>query len=276
MCSIVKYTLLGTENMKDYLWFMNEFKIISNLDLALYKEVQMQRRIESFIIKHLGILDYDEFIMKLNANIDLYDRFLEHITINVTEFYRNADIWNILSNKILTQLTARNIINIWSSGCSSGEEPYTIAMIIKDKFPEAKVNIIATDIDKKVLKQAKRGVYNISSMKSLPIEFRHKYFKKITDTPTQKNMYEISDEIKNMINFRQHNMLQDKFPVNLDLIICRNVVIYFKEKTKDDLYRRFHKSLNMNGFLFVGNTEQILNYRDIGFKPQDIFFFEKI
>lgn len=264
--------------MIDYQWFMREFKTISNIDLTLYKEVQMQRRIDNFIIKQLNKVDYLKFLEILKDNKDLYEYFLEYLTINVTEFFRNTNSWNYLFENIIPDMINEknlNSINIWSCGCSTGEEPYTLGILMKEFFPNIKTNILATDIDKKVISIAKQGLYNDSSMKNIPVPLKKKYFKEVTDTNTCKLMYSICDDIKTMITFKNHNLLNDTFPSNIDLIVCRNVIIYFKESTKIDLYKKFYNALSTNGYLFVGNTEHIVNYKDFNFSSINCFFFKK-
>ncbi|MBQ3421507.1 MAG: chemotaxis protein CheR, partial [Romboutsia sp.] len=118
--------------------------------------------------------------------------------------------------------------------------------------------------------------YNLSVMKSLPSEYIEKYFIEMKDSTSKKDMYKIKNEIKNMVELKKHDMLLEELPKNLDLIICRNVVIYFKDEAKNELYKNFNSSLKTNGFLFVGNTEQLLNSNELGFKATNVFFFEKI
>lgn len=264
--------------MINYKWFIKEFKIISNIDLSLYKEIQMKRRIDNFIEKHLSSIDYYNFLLMLKNDSTLYEKFLEHLTINVTEFFRNLDSWDFLVKNIIPQIIkekGQNSINIWSCGCSSGEEPYTLAIFMKELFPDTRIDILATDIDKKILSIAKKGFYNSSSLKNVPILYKHKYFKKIDDASTTKNLYSISEDIKSMVTFKNHNLLHDSFPNNIDLIICRNVVIYFKESAKIQLYKNFYNSLSKYGYLFVGNTEYIINYKDFNFSCTNCFFFKK-
>lgn len=238
----------------------------------------MQRRIECFISKSINTVDYAIFMDKLKENPNLVDSFLEHITINVTEFFRNPIVWDDLVNHIIPNILLfknNNILNIWSAGCSSGEEAYTISILIKEHFPNVKTTITATDLDKKMISIAKKGIYNSSSMQNIPTHLKYKYFKKLEDTKVSKNNYLISDKARENIYFEEKDMLNSDFPENVDLIICRNVVIYFKENTKELLYDKFHKTLNTNGYLFVGNTEHILNYKDIGFSVEKNFFFRK-
>ena len=113
------------------------------------------------------------------------------------------------------------------------------------------------------------GLYNEKSIASVPEEFKKKYFTKVG------NSYKIADEIKRCVEFQQHNLLKDPYPRDLNLIVCRNVVIYFTEEAKDEIYKKFHDSLKQNGMLFIGSTEQIMNYKEFDFIRKQSFFFQK-
>ncbi len=162
-------------------------------------------------------------------------------------------------------------MKIWSAACSTGDEPYSLVMLLSKFVPLNKISIIATDIDKQVLEKARAGLYNQKSIAGLPQEFKDKYFTKIG-----MSNYQISDEIKKCVEFKQGNLLEDKYPVNMDLIVCRNVLIYFTDEAKTEVYRKFNASLKKGGVLFVGSTEQIINYRDLNYQSCRSFFYKKI
>ena len=127
------------------------------------------------------------------------------------------------------------------------------------------------DIDDQVLQKAKDGVYCNASVKGLPKDLLEKYFEKMGD-----RFYKISDEIKNCVEFKKSNLLKDPYPTGCHLIVCRNVVIYFTEEAKHDIYYKFNKSLVNGGCLFVGNTEQIINHKDLGYDFDQLFFYRKV
>ena len=133
------------------------------------------------------------------------------------------------------------------------------------------IKILATDIDEQVLEKAKDGVYAENSLKGLPKEYRDKYFEKMGD-----RFYKISDEIKRCVEFKKGNLLKDPYPSGYHLIVCRNVLIYFTEDAKKDVYRKFNTSLVTDGCLFVGNTEQIIGYKDMGYDFDELFFYRKV
>lgn len=253
-----------------------EFKVdvykLTNINLDMYKERQMKRRIES-LIHRKGYDGFESFYKGMKQDNGLLRTFVSYLTINVSQFYRNPAQWENFEKDIVPYLKKNygNKITIWSAACSTGDEPYTLAMIMAKHVPVNKINIIATDIDEDVLAFAKEGVYSSKSMEELPAEFKSKYFTKVDDAH-----YKICDEIKKCVTFKKHNLLEDKYFQDVSLIVCRNVVIYFTEAAKDDIYKKFHESLAQKGILFIGSTEQILNAKEIGFKSLMTFFYQKI
>ena len=192
--------------------------------------------------------------------------------INVSEFYRNPNLWKTLEDVILPDLISKfgPRLKVWSAACSTGDEPYSLAMVLAKKVPMRDIKIIATDLDEQVLEKAKDGVYGENSIKGLPKEFQDKYFEKMGD-----RFYKISDDIKRCVEFKKSNLLKDPYPTGCHLIVCRNVLIYFTEEAKKDVYEKFNKSLVTDGCLFVGNTEQIIGYRDMGYSYDHLFFYRK-
>lgn len=243
---------------------------LTQIDLNAYKERQMKRRIDSLIARH-SISNYAEYVECLRKDKMMFDEFVNFLTINVSEFYRNPDQWTILEKEILPQILSKTKKpRIWSAACSTGDEPYSLAMLLAKYIPVRDINIIATDIDKQVLEKAKAGLYNVKSLKALPSEFVEKYFVKINDTS-----YKICDDIKRCVEYRHHNLLKDPYPDQCDLIVCRNVVIYFTEEAKEEIYRKFSQSLTFGGILFVGSTEQIIQPATVGFESIRAFYYRK-
>ena len=144
-------------------------------------------------------------------------------------------------------------------------------MLLAEFIPMKKIKIFATDIDKMVLKQAKKGIYDYKSLLNVPSEMLGRYFKRI-----DSKHYKISDEIKKCVHFRRLNLLEDEFPKRTDLILCRNVIIYFTDDAKNALYKKFYNSLNSNGVLFLGCTEQIVDYKEYNYDLIESFFYKKI
>jgi len=253
----------------DYEGFKREIYKMTGINLTLYKEKQMKRRIDSLIEKN-KFKNYQDYVSELKVNKSLYNEFINFLTINVSEFYRNPEQWKVLENDIIPMLLQHNkSLKIWSSACSTGDEPYTLAMVLSKFMPLSSIKILATDIDKEAMNKAKAGVYGYKSVENLPKAFLQKFF------TVEGDLYKISDDIKRCIEFKQMNLLADEYPKDIDLIVCRNVLIYFTEEAKDSIYTKFNNSLKLSGILFVGSTEQIIMSHRYGFKPVKTFFYSK-
>lgn len=255
---------------QDYEDFITSMKTKTGIDLSLYKEAQMKRRLTSLFQKK-GYRSFREFFEKLDQDQDLLEELLDRMTINVTEFYRNRSRWEVLENKILPRLLKENqSLKVWSSASSTGEEPYTISMILSRFIPVQQISILATDIDEGALKRAKLGIYAERSLAEMSTEDRNKHFVK------DGSVYKISDVIKKPVQFKKTNLLSDPFDSGYHLIVCRNVLIYFTEEAKDRLYQKFSQALAPGGVLFVGSTEQIFNPGQYGLEVEDTFFYKKL
>lgn len=254
----------------DWEWFMQQFGMMSKIDLTAYKRPQMERRINSFMRSN-GADGYGSFISMLEADQALYRKFIEHLTINVSEFFRNQVHWEILENQVIPELLSeRSTLKIWSAGCSTGEEPYSLAMLMKERFQSRSDKILATDIDQDVLDKASQAIYTGKAADTLPSYYGRKYLVK------EGEHYRLSDDIKRMVTFKQHDLLRDAYPRQNDLILCRNVVIYFTEETKNRLYQKFVDALRPGGVLFIGSTEQIFQARELGLRSVATFFYQKV
>jgi len=258
----------------NYEGFKSEIHLMTGINLSYYKEKQMKRRIDSLIRKN-GIDSYDEYIKSLKKDKALFDEFINHITINVSEFYRNPGQWKVLEEEILPQILERTQSPvIWSSACSTGEEPYTLVMVLNKFVPLSRIKILASDIDVAALEKAKAGIYNEKSVESMPKEYLEKYFTKMRES--YFNVYRINDDVKRCVEFKRLDLHKDEYPINCDLIVCRNVLIYFTEEAKNKIYLKFNHSLKDGGILFVGSTEQIIMFQKYGFKPIRTFFYQKV
>jgi len=255
--------------LTDYEGFKEKVLKLTGIDLSSYKERQMKRRIDSLIHRN-NYDDYDIYFRELKQNQRLYDEFINYLTINVSEFYRNPTQWELLEKDIMPNLLKLNKRpKIWSAACSTGEEPYSLVMLMSRFMDLGSLKILATDIDDGAVSKAKNGVYIAKSLVNLPNEFISSFFTKVGES------YKISDKIKNCIEFKHHNLLNDKYPENCDLIVCRNVMIYFTEEAKSAMYYKFREALNSNGMLFVGSTEQIILPQRYKLESVKTFFYKR-
>ena len=248
-------------------------KVVYNLtkvDLTAYKEKQMRRRIETLMGKW-GTNDFEAYAKMLKTDSVAFDEFINYITINVSEFYRNPDQWEFLDKTIIPALISKfgKNLKIWSAACSTGDEPYSLVMALSRHLPLENIKIFATDLDKTVIGKAKVGLYNEKSIAGVPDDLKKKYFTQVGPS------YQISDAIKKRVEFKEHNLLKDPYPTNYHMIVCRNVLIYFTEEAKEEVFKKFNASLADGGYLFIGSTEQIIDYKEIGYTRANSFFYER-
>ena len=252
--------------------FKSEYLRLTEIDLNSYKESQMKRRINNFMSKY-DVKDYSGFLQLLKKDSVVYDKFITYLTINVSEFYRNPLQWQAMEKEVIPGMLQRykeRPIKIWSAACSTGDEPYSLAMVLSEFLPMNQFEILATDLDLEVLGKAKKGYYPDKSLKGLPKKYRDKYIE-----DDGKGIVKVSDKLKSCIKFQQHNLLKDPYPKGVHMIVCRNVMIYFTKEAKDEIYHKFAAALCPRGVLFVGSTEQIIGASEFGFKGTQSFFYEK-
>ena len=254
----------------DYSYLKKEVLALTGIDLDSYKEKQMKRRIDTLIAKH-KIEGYDKYVQGLKTDRALFEEFVNYITINVSEFYRNPDQWQLMDQTVIPELIRKfgKNLKVWSAACSTGDEPYSLVMALSRHVPLNNIKIYATDLDKQVIAKAKVGLYMEKSVAAVPADLKKKYFTQVGTS------YKISDEIKSRVEFKEHNLLKDTYYTECHLIVCRNVLIYFTEEAKDLVFRKYYNSLAPGGVLFIGSTEQIINYREIGFERKNSFFYQK-
>ena len=216
---------------------------------------------------------YAGYMRFLPNHPEEYDKLLETLCINITEFFRDSEVWvtvKYLLENLLRQKKQKNdkSIRIWSAGCSSGEEPYSIAITLKELLKTEPLNftveIYATDIDKKCLKEAQEGVYNKDSLKNVNEKYLKRYF-----TPLGQGKYAVSAEIKNMVKFQYLDLILNGNIKDTDVVFCRNVFIYFNRDLQEQLLMKFYKSLKNGGYLVKGKAETIFTEAREVFKDID-------
>lgn len=257
-------------NLPGYAVFRRTVLRLTGIDLDQYKSAQLERRLAT-IMKRCSAADLMEYGRLLEHEPAQLQAFKDFFTINVSEFLRNPEKFEELQQTILPELLRhRPNLHIWSAGCSNGSEPYSVSLLLDELAPRGDHQIIATDLDEQILKLAAAGVYLEKDVKNVSAQRRARYF---TRTETG---WAVRPQLKSRIRFSQHNLLRDPFPRDLDLVLCRNVVIYFTEEAKEELYRNFHRALRPDGILFVGGTESLLNARSMGFATASPFFYRAV
>ncbi len=244
------------------------------IDLENYKDEQMKRRLDSWLVRSRAGNWNEYFDLVSRDNVEL-ERFRNYLTINVTEFFRDPPRWNMLRDEILPYLQQADSshsegLKLWSAGCSIGAEPYSMAILMAEAAPRQQYFLLATDLDRGALSKAKaRGPYTPEDIHNLNAIQRQKYIN--PSTP-----YFVNESIQKRIRFQEQDLLADRFEHGFDLIVCRNVVIYFTTDAKDALYSKFCAALRRGGILFLGGTEIISGAARFGLQNFGISFYRKI
>ncbi len=258
----------------DFESFKNEAAYLLKINFDGYKLKRVQRRTDSLMRRH-NIEDYKKCIDKLKKDNSFKDAYLKKFTINTSEFFRNPKSFKYLENEILPDLINKNNdkIKIWSAPCSNGSEPYTVAIILNELgLKNNEYEILASDLDKDILKKAKEAYYSSSSLKNVPDKLMYKYFNPLSD---EKNLYQLSRKIRNSVKFEKKDLINDRYSSGWNLILSRNFFIYLTKEQKDILTEKFTKNLKNNGYLFLGNTEFIFNPRKFNLDKIKLSFYQK-
>jgi chemotaxis protein methyltransferase CheR len=242
---------------------------VTGIDLEYYKSQQMRRRLSAFIEN--STKDVVTYCRTIEQDESGLRKLCDFLTINVTEFFRDAWAFKELHTTILPRLIENgDHLNIWSAGCSNGAEAYTIAMLLMDSGKKVYFRILGTDMDELSLAKARAGgPFREDMLKNMPKHLVAKYF------TAQNGDFWVQKEVQEKVNFKKHNLLADPFEKGFNLIVCRNVTIYFTEEAKEKLNQRFYDSLKENGILFVGATEFMVNSVKIGYSKLGTCFYSK-
>lgn len=253
----------------DYFSFSEKVKLKTGINLSYYRKEQMKKQLSSLYNKH-GYESYEEYFYFLIRDAAFFNEFVGRITFNITEFYRNPDGWEHLQKTIIPRLMKEKVsLKCWSAGCSTGEEPYTLAMVLKEMKAHHHI-ILASDLSESSLIKARQGRYQESTLKNLPHSYKERYFRYLG------TFYEMSDEIKANARFVKSNLLHEPFEFNFDLIMCRNVMIYLTDEAKNYLLAKLAASLRTGGILFIGSSETIEQPEAYGLIKVDKYFYKKV
>jgi chemotaxis protein methyltransferase CheR len=255
----------------EYEAFCVAFRRVCGIDLLQYKRGQMERRIRSFVATR-GDGDLLAYAKLLQADKAELDKFLDRVTINVSQLWRNPEQWETLEEKILPDLaeSGRNRVRAWSAGSSYGAEAYTLAAIARRAIPRATVSILGTDIDARMVQRARGGVFSAQDARDAPTATLAGHFE-LAD-----GKWHASDELKRLVRFEQGDLLRvDPAAGSYDLVLCRNTVIYFNEDVRDALHGRLAESLRAGGRLVVGATERVAEPAKHGLEPESPFVYRK-
>lgn len=233
-----------------------------------YKERCLRRRI-AVRMRARGVHTYGDYARLLQQDAGEYTRLVDTLTINVSKFFRNPDVWDLIRDRVLPELFAGTspVLHAWSAGTACGEEAYTLAMLVHDHAAAHGGSpdrwcILGTDIDRDSLAFAERAEYNDFAMTDIDPAVRDRWF-------THDDLYRLRPDARRNVRFATLDLIRDDYPQDQHLIVCRNVIIYFERGVQEELFRKFHEALAPGGFLVLGKVEALFGaaarlYESIG------------
>ena len=255
----------------EYSYVRREILNLTGVDLTCYRMQQVQRRLRTYLARS-GHESWSSFFRERRVDSDGLRELKDYLTINVSSFFRDPEKYAYLDSRILPELVGDGArLRVWSAGCSRGQEAYTLAMVLRAGLAGSRTyDILATDLDRTALEVARAGgPYDENDVANVRPDHLRRYF------DCDEAGYWVTEELRHGITFRPGNLLSERFGQGYDLIVCRNVVIYFTAEVKDWVYRRFHRALRPGGVLFVGGTEIIPSWTGIGFESAGISFYRR-
>ncbi len=248
-----------------------KLKVLLNDSVGLncdgYRDEYLRRRFE-VRLRATGNNTYSKYLLYLRKNPAEIDKLLQDLTINYSMFFRDTDVYIYVEKNILPRFFRAKTIRIWSAGCATGEEPYSLAILVYKVFGEVmakrQVTIFASDIDKEALSKAATGKYQPHQLQNLDDSSLNRFFTK------QDNAYVIKDFVKQIIRFEQADLMKPPLHQNLDVILCRNVMIYFSRESQQQIHRHFYDSLVDGGYFITGKTEILIGELYKKFRNVDV------
>lgn len=225
---------------------------IGGLDCRCYKTNYLKRRL-AVRMRATGLTTYREYHDLLQRDPAEYDKLLDRLTINVSQFFRDPEVYRAITRWVLPVLEKKGRANIWSAGCANGEEPYSLAMLFHERMPLGRqTRVLATDIDTTCLARAQIGRYKETSLAEVPFLMRQRYLQ------LQDDLWTVDPSVRSGVTFQRHDLTGEMPPGPFDLVVCRNVMIYFNRQLQERLLRGFRDLLMPEGFLVLGKTEVLL------------------
>jgi chemotaxis protein methyltransferase CheR len=259
------------DELGDFTALTRKISVERGFGCASYKEKCLRRRI-AVRMRARGVHTYDEYARVLDRDESEYDRLLDALTINVTKLFRNWDAFAAMATHVVPELWKRESpsIRVWSAGCSSGDEPYSLGVLFhrhaatSGMLPQiSRVDILGTDIDRQCLVAAARGEFTEGDFADTPDDLRSRYF-------TDVAPFTVAPIIRSMVRFERRDLLSEPAPRGQhDLIVCRNVMIYFDRDSQERLFDKFFDALRPGGFLVLGKVETLLGRARLRFAPVD-------
>jgi chemotaxis protein methyltransferase CheR len=254
----------------DYLSFCEGLRRICGIDLTQYKRPQMERRLRSFFERR-GLSRLTDSLDGLRRDPVALDALLDRVTINVSQLWRHPEQWEWLSRTVLRDIaSSRPRVRAWSAGCSYGAEAYTLAAVCREAIPGVPVQIVGTDIDRRMVARAREGVFSADEARAAPAGSMQRFFE-----PAPSG-WQAKAELRGMTRFEVGDLLTIEPTASIyDLVMCRNTVIYFAEPIRDELHARLAHSLRRGGYLVIGATERVTSPTALGLEPAHPFILRK-
>jgi chemotaxis protein methyltransferase CheR len=245
---------------KEFKFLLEKIKRNKNIDLSQYRSKILERRIQHRL--HLTrCANYLDYVMLLNKDPEEYDRLIECLTIKVSEFFRDPKVFNLLGDTVIPQIVSEKQargdkrILAWSCGTALGEEAHSMAILFCEslgrKIGDFDIKILGTDIDKSTLEKAPWGSYDRRALRRMSPHLLFKYFTRV------KDRYILNDKTRSLVSFRYHDVISDNSIPSMDLVLCRNLLIYFRKEHQEAIVQKLNVSLNPGGFLVLGKTETL-------------------
>lgn len=239
----------------------------AGLNCEGYRDEYLKRRFD-VRLRATGSATCGKYVIYLRKNPEEYQLLLNDLTINYTMFLRDFDVYLYLEKNIFPKLFASNTVRIWSAGCATGEEPYSLAILVHEVLGQTSANhqvtIFASDIDKDALANAARGEYLKKQLHGLAEQLIDKYFTKEGD------LYRVKDFVRRIIRFEQHDLMKESVHKSLDLILCRNVMIYFSKESQRQIHMNFYEALRGGGYFITGKAEMLSGEPSRKFQTVDV------
>jgi chemotaxis protein methyltransferase CheR len=253
----------------DYVLFCEGLRQICGVDLSQYKRPQMERRLRSFFARK-GIQVLTDCLDALRTDKSELDALLDRVTINVSQLWRHPEQWVRLERDVLPELATHGQVRAWSAGCSYGAEATTLAAVCHSAIPAARLQILGTDIDKRMIERARAGVFSVEDARGVDAKVMTRAFDRVPEG------WQAKEALRRMMSFEVGDLLRLRPPAaSRDLIMCRNTVIYFAEPIRDDLHARLAQALRPGGFLIVGATERVSKPHELGLQMAYPFIYRK-
>lgn len=241
---------------------INGIRRMYGLDCRQYKENYLKRRL-AVRMRALGLKGYSEYLARLEQDPTEWEKLKDRITINVTEFFRDPEAFEFLEIEVLPGLIQKDQLDVWSAGCASGEEPFSLALLFSEalgpRFHHYPLKILATDIDPVCLNRVREAAYEPRAISLLKPAWQSAYFHRGDEKVV------VADRLRKVVNVAVMDLISDPSPGQFDLIFCRNVMIYFSKELHQHLFDLFYQSLRPGGYLVIGKTETMIGKSREGF-----------